>query len=57
MNYQEMYNLIADNHSEHWGGTFEDMVASDKKLKAVSEQCPDLYAKAQADFNAMLSKM
>ncbi len=57
MNYKEMYNLITDNHSEHWGGTFEDMLASDKKLKAVAEQYPELYAKAQADFNEYLGSL
>jgi hypothetical protein len=57
MNYQEMYNLIADNHSQHWGGEFADMVASDNALEYAKSQNPDVYAKAQEDFNAYLSKL
>jgi hypothetical protein len=57
MNYQEMYNLIAENHSEHWGGTFADMVASDNALEYAKANNPDVYAKAQADFNEYLSKL
>lgn len=57
MNYQEMYNLIVNNHSEHWGGTFADMVASDNALAYAKANNPDVYAKAQADFNEYLSKL
>jgi hypothetical protein len=57
MNYQEMYNLIVENHSEHWGGTFADMVASDNALAYAKANNPDVYAKAQADFNEYLSKL
>jgi flagellar motor protein MotB len=57
MTYQEMYRLIADNHSEHWGGTFADMVASDKALAVAKSNYPEIYAQAQADFNEYLSKI
>jgi hypothetical protein len=57
MNYQEMYNLILDNHAEHWGGSFSDMVASDKQLDEAIANYPVIYAQAQADFNESLSKM
>lgn len=57
MNYKEIYQAIADNHAEHWGGTFADMVASDIALEKIANDYPEIYAKAQADFNEMLSKM
>jgi hypothetical protein len=57
MNYQEMYNLIVDNHSEHWGGSFEAMLASDAKLVVAKSSYPELYAKAQADFNNKLANL
>lgn len=57
MTYEEMYKAIVENHSEHWGGTFADMMASDKKLKALANEYPELYTQAQADFNEVLSNM
>jgi hypothetical protein len=57
MNYKEMYQEIANNHSEHWGGTFQEMMESDKKLDVLRNQYPDLYAKAQADFNEYLRSL
>jgi hypothetical protein len=57
MTYQEMYNLIVENHAERWGGDFASMVASDHALEYAKLLNPDVYAKAQADFNEYLSKM
>ncbi len=57
MDYQEMYREIADNHAEHWGGEFAEMVASDKRLKAIAEEYPEIFAKAQEDFNAYLRSL
>lgn len=57
MNYQQMYNLIVENHSQHWGGSFADMVASDKKLDEALTKYPVLYAKAQGDFNNKLANL
>lgn len=54
MNYFKMRMLIEKNHSAHWGGSFEEMTQSDKELKAIAEQYPDLYAEALADHNEML---
>jgi hypothetical protein len=57
MNYDEMLKEISANHADHWGGTFAEMTASDKRVAELAEQYPEIYAKALADFNEMLRKM
>ena len=57
MNYQEMYKAIADNHSDHFGGEFAEMLESDKRIKSLEQEFPELYAKAQEDFNNYLRSL
>jgi hypothetical protein len=57
MTYDEMLKEISANHSEHWGGTYAEMKASDERLKGIAEQYPELYKQALDDFNEMLRKM
>lgn len=57
MDYKEMYREIADNHAEHWGGEFAEMIASDKRLAELAKEYPEVYAKAQEDFNAYLRSL
>ena len=57
MNHDEMLKEIASNHADHWGGTYAEMKASDKRIDELSKQYPEIYAKALAEFNEMLSKM
>jgi hypothetical protein len=57
MNYDSMLQEIAENHSAHWGGTYEEMKSSDKRIEAIALQYPELYAQALADYNEMLRKM
>lgn len=57
MNYQEMYKAIADNHADHWGGEFAEMLESDKKIKQLENEYPELFAQAQNDFNNYLRSL
>jgi len=57
MTYDEMLKEVSSNHSAHWGGTFQEMKDSDKRLEGLAQQYPEIYAKALADYNEMLRNM
>ncbi len=57
MTYEEMFEEIRQNHSAHWGGTFDEMKNSDKRIEGIALQYPELYAQALADYNEILRKM
>jgi hypothetical protein len=57
MDYQTMLEEVRDNHSAHWGGTYEEMKASDNRLANLAEEYPALYREALDAYNEMLRNM
>lgn len=57
MDYKEMLKEVSSNHASHWGGSFQEMKDSDKRIDAIAKEYPELYAQALADYNEMLRKM
>lgn len=57
MDYKEMLEEVRQNHASHWGGSFQEMKDSDKRIAELEKQYPELYAQALADYNEMLRKM
>ena len=57
MNYQEIYKAIADNHADHFGGEYAEMLESDKRIMLLEQEFPELFAKAQEDFNNYLRSL
>ena len=57
MDYKEMLEEVRDNHASHWGGSFQEMKDSDKRIAELEKQYPELSAQALADYNEMLRKM
>lgn len=56
MNYDEMFQTLGQEHAIQMTGTFADKQASAKRLDELEIQYPELFAKALADYNEMLSK-
>lgn len=56
MEYNEMFQTLGQEHSVQMTGTFADKQASAKRLDELEIQYPELFAKALADYNEMLSK-
>jgi sigma54-dependent transcription regulator len=57
MDYEKMLEEVRDNHSAHWGGTYEEMKASDTRLANLAEEYPALYREALDAYNEMLRNM
>ncbi len=57
MTYDEMLKEVSSNHSAHWGGTYEEMKASDTRLANLAEEYPALYREALDAYNEMLRNM
>jgi hypothetical protein len=56
MEYNEMFQTIGQEHSIQMSSTFAERQASVKRLDKLEIEFPELFAKALADYNEMLSK-